>query len=60
MVSVLASIAVNREFDKIVICCFTVEDAALRSKIKELLAQKQDNVSERATCRIQTVVSELQ
>ena len=34
MVSVLASIAVNREFDKIGICCFTVEHAALRSKSK--------------------------
>jgi hypothetical protein len=55
MVSVLASSAVDRGFEprsgqtkdyKIGICCFSAKPAVLRRKIKDWLAQNQDNVSE--------------
>ena len=55
MFSVLASSAVNRGFKprsgqikdyKIGICCFSAKHTALRRKIKDWLAQNQDNVSE--------------
>jgi hypothetical protein len=55
MVSVLASNAVDRGFEsrsgqnkdnKIGICYFSAEHAALRSKNKDWLARKQNNVSE--------------
>jgi hypothetical protein len=51
----LASSVVDREFEpwssqtkdyKIGICCFSVKNAALRSKSKDLLARNQNNVSE--------------
>ena len=54
MVSVLASSAVDRGFEprsgqtkdyKIGICCFSAKPAVLRRKIKDWLAQNQDNVS---------------
>jgi hypothetical protein len=55
MVSVLASIAVNRGFEprsgqikdyEIGICCFSAKHAALKKKSKDWLARNQDNVSE--------------
>ena len=55
MVSVLASSAVDREFEprsgqtkdyKIGICCFSAKHTALRRKSKDWLARNQDNVSE--------------
>jgi hypothetical protein len=55
MVSVLASIVVDRGFEplvvqtndnKIGICCFSAKHAALRRKSKDWLARNQDNVSE--------------
>ena len=55
MVSVLASSAVDRGFeprsgqakdDKIGICCFSVDHAALRRNNKDCLARNQYNVSE--------------
>ena len=55
MVSVLASSAVDRGFEprsgqtkdyKIGICCFSAKPTVLRRKIKDWLAQNQDNVSE--------------
>ena len=55
MVSVLASSAVDREFEpqsgqtkhyKIGICCITAKHASLRSKSKTWLARNQNNVSE--------------
>ena len=55
MVSVLASSAVDRGFesrsgqakdDKIGMCCFSVEHAALRRNSKDCLARNQYNVSE--------------
>jgi len=55
MISVLASDTVDRGFEprtgqtkdyKIGICCFSAKHAALRRKIKDWLAQNQDNVSE--------------
>ena len=55
MVSVLASIAVDRRFEprsgqtkyyKIDICCFSAKHAALRSKSKDWLVRNQTNVSE--------------
>jgi len=55
MVSVLASSAVDRGFEprsgqtkdyKIGICCFSAKHSVLRRKIKDWLAQNQDNVSE--------------
>ena len=55
MVSVLASSAEDRGFEswscqtedyKIGSCCFSAKHAALRIKIKDWLAQNQDNVSE--------------
>ena len=57
MVNMLASSVVDREFEpwssqtkdyKIGICCFSVKNAALRSKSKDLLARNQNNVSERS------------
>ena len=54
MVSMLSSSAVDRGFEprsgqtkdyKIGICCFSCKHAALRRKIKDWLAQNQDNVS---------------
>jgi hypothetical protein len=55
MVSVLASIAVDRGFDPrsdqtkdytIVICCFSAKHATLRRNSKDRLAQNQANVFE--------------
>ena len=55
MVSMLASIAVDREFKllssqikdyKIGICCFSTKHPTLRRKSKEGLARNHDNVSE--------------
>ena len=55
MVSVLTSSAVDRVFEpwsgrtkyyEIGICCFSAKHAALRRKIKDGLAQNQDNVFE--------------
>ena len=55
MVSVLASNAVDREFEqlssqtkdyKIGICCFSAKYTALRRKSKDWLARNQNNVSE--------------
>ena len=55
MVSMIASKAVDRgvkprsgqtKDHKICICCFSAEQAALRSKSKDWLAWKQNNVSE--------------
>jgi hypothetical protein len=55
MVSVLASCAVDREFEprlgqtkvyEIGICCFSAKHASLRSKSKDWLARNQNNVSE--------------
>ena len=55
MVSVLASIAVDRGFDpqsnqtkdfKIGICCLSAKHAALSRKSKDWLARNQNNVSE--------------
>jgi hypothetical protein len=55
MVSVLASSAVDREFEPrssqtkdyaIGICCFSAKHAALWRKSKEWLARNQNNVSE--------------
>jgi len=55
MVSVLASSAVARQLElrlgqtkdfEIGMCCFSAKHAALRRKIKDLLARNQDNVSE--------------
>ena len=55
MVSVFASSAVDRGFnpgsghtkdDKIVICCFSAKNAALRRKSKDWMARNQDNLSE--------------
>jgi hypothetical protein len=55
MVSVLASSAVDREFEprsgqtkdyKIGICCFSAKHAALRRKSKDWLALNQNNVLE--------------
>jgi hypothetical protein len=55
MVSVLASTAVDRGFEpwsgqtknnKIDMCCFSANHAALRRKSKDWLAQNLDNVSE--------------
>ena len=54
IVSVLASSAVNREFEprsgqtkdyKIGICCFSAKHVALRSKSKDWLTWNQNNVS---------------
>ena len=53
MISVLASIAVDREFKprlgetkdyEIGICCFSAKHAALRRKSKDWLVRNQDNV----------------
>ena len=55
MVSVLASSALDRGFEprssqtedyKIVFCCFSAEQAALRRKSKDWLSRIQNNVSE--------------
>ena len=55
MVSVLAPSAVDRGFEprsgqtkdyKIGMCCFSVNQAALRRKSKDWLARNQNNVSE--------------
>jgi hypothetical protein len=55
MVSVLASIVVNRGFEhqsgqtkdiKIGICCFSAKHATLRKKSKDWLARNQNNVFE--------------
>jgi hypothetical protein len=55
MVSVLTSSAVDRVFEpwsgrtkyyEIGICCFSAKHTALRRKIKDWLAQNQDNVFE--------------
>ena len=55
MVSVLASIVVNRGFEhrsgqtkdiKIGICCFSAKHATLRKKSKDWLARNQNNLSE--------------
>ena len=55
MVSVLVSSAVDRGLEhrsgqtkdiKIGMCCFSAENAALRTKSKDWLVQNQDNVSE--------------
>ena len=55
MVSVLASCAIDREFESrsgktkgynIGICCFSVKHASLKRKIKDWLARNQNSVSE--------------
>jgi hypothetical protein len=55
MVSVFVSSAVDRGFEpwsgqtkdyKIVICCYSANDAVLRRKSKDRLARNQNNVSE--------------
>jgi hypothetical protein len=55
MVGMLASSAIDRGFEsllgqtkdyKICICCFAAKHAVLRRKVKDWLAQNQDNVSE--------------
>ena len=55
MVGVLASSAVDRGFEyrsgqikyyEIGMCCFSAKQAALRRKIKDVLARNQDNVGD--------------